>query len=256
MESLLHAREISCQTPVRSMVRELDRSMQCSPSGSFRRHCSDELSGKQHFGITEKRHWSDEMCGEQDSGISERRNRDLEGHLIEFSLTDYVVESLAANPALLHAKGGRPYLDYALRYDANVAFRQCTDITLSWSTLSADPLMVDALLNFGCDMNEKVQIYGSRTVWELYLDFLYENELQIKRCSEVTWLPINRGAAPIKRRTVSNRAYDFYDKDLKMTLLSMDRNLTGTFGEDEARAMCDAIEKNRRARRWWFWPFK
>lgn len=240
VESLLHMRETSCKAPVLRLLRELDRSMQ--------RHHS-----------TPRNHWANDICLNSQIDSFEYGNRDLIGHMIEFGLTDLVMESITANPALLGSKKGRPYLDYALHYDDRAGFWHISESSTFWSTLSGDFLMVETLLNFGCDVNEKIDIYKGRAVWDLYLAFLYENKLQSEWYGKVTWLLTNHGAAPIKRCTAAHGRLlpeSRVDKLERKTVLTMNQILTKAFGENEARAMCDAIEKNRRARRVWFWPFK
>lgn len=119
--------------------------------------------------------------------------------------------------------------------------------------------MVETLLSLGCDMNEKIEIYEGRTAWELYLALIYEYRLPSERYSRVTWLLINRGAMPIKsclvnKRTEDNSRYSrACDPAAALTMYDI---LNEVFGEDEARAMCDAIKKNKRAKVWWLWPLK
>lgn len=83
--------------------------------------------------------------------------------------------------------------------------------------------------------------------------------LSSERHSKATWLLINHRAAPIKSCLVWERIHErpkiYYQTERRVSL-SMYQILTNIFGEDEARAMCDAVEKNRRARKGWFWPFK
>lgn len=152
----INNRQDRIEEPGHSTYEWIDRSMQCPRS------------------VLNERHWSDEICGAQYHNTSEHGNRDLRGHVIEF--TDHVLESLTANPALLGAKKGRPYLDYVLRYDPATSFRHFEGVRVSWSTLSGDLLMVETLLDLGCDVNERINIYEGRTVWELYLAFIYEKK--------------------------------------------------------------------------------
>lgn len=243
-EGLLHMRKASQITSTADMLRVLDHSMQFISSG------------------TDETHWSNEVCHSQrlpGPNFAERRSRDLAGHLIEFGLIDHVMEILTANPDMLVAKQGRPYLDYALRFDEYALFRKETTPAIFWSDISTDAEMVKALLSKGCDVNESVFIYDGRTVWDLYLAFLYDNYLSGERYRQVTWLLIEHGARPIKSCAVGRKQQRMTAKYHEVVVyqmeLTMDQILSRVFGKDEATAMCKAIANNGRAGGWWFWPF-
>jgi hypothetical protein len=127
-------------------------------------------------------HWSNRACevpvrdGNSAfplaADLAERGNRNLVGHLIELNLIHPIKEALAFK---LPAKRGRPLLDYALRFNPNAAFRLQYPDSLFQS--SANPAMVELLLGMGCSVNEPVQIYKGRTVWDLYLAFISNQKI-------------------------------------------------------------------------------
>jgi hypothetical protein len=154
--------------------------------------------------------------------FAEHGNRDLVGHLIELNLIHPVKEALAIK---LPAKRGRPLLDYALRFDPYAAFRQCSYSMFQFPANA----MVELLLSRGCNVNEPIQIYKGRTVWDLYLAFLSNRDIQASRHCKTTWLLINHGAKPIRACVME---------------LSMKEILSSAFGEQEAEKMCERISKN------------
>lgn len=243
-EALLHMRKTSHSASTTGLLHVLDESM------------------THLFSRGESTHWSNEVCALQvrmPRNFAERGFRNLTGHLIEFGLADQVIEILATNPSALSTKPGRPYLDYALRYDTNAPFRSNDTPAVPWSSLSGDFAMVQALLDRGCDVNEKIYMYEGRTVWDLYLAFLYDNDLGKERYRKLTWLLIGHGARPISNCVVGEQKHErtakYRDTVIHNTKLSMVQILTKAFGGSEAEAMCEAIAKNGRASSWWFSRF-
>jgi hypothetical protein len=172
--------------------------------------------------------------------LADRGNKDLIGHLIELNLIQPVRAAMNANPS---TKFGRPYLDYALRYDRSASWRALRGESLG--QLSGHSAMVELLLNVGCDVNEPIHIYGERTVWDLYLAFLFAQERLERRHYKVTWLLINHGAKPIKTCAVGDPQ--------RQTEYSMKEVLASAFGDQEAENMCEQISKNEVGGGWWFW---
>jgi hypothetical protein len=245
-EALLHLRTIDFRhAPSASrLLHCLDKTMQCIYPNERRTHWSNVVSSR----------IVDPSSQLPKSNLAERGNRDLIGHLIEFGLTPYVKAALTGGTA---TKQGRPYLDYALRYDVKAGFRSdAQDSHLS--QLSGDPGMVKMLLSLGCGVNEPIHIYGGRTVWDLYLAFLFDHEIKDKRYCETTWLLINHGAKPIKACIVGKQEQQTTDKYRDVTFcntdLSMREILSSAFGEQEAEKMCERIARNGVDGRWWIWP--
>ena len=100
---------------------------------------------------------------------------------IQSRLTLYVTEKLDGNRNLLHAKEGRPFLDYALR--PNIV----TPTKLPHHVEYIDFDMVRMLLNKGANPNQSVSIYGNITVWGLFLLSCYERKDTSGSQSKGTW---------------------------------------------------------------------
>lgn len=244
-QALLHLGKIGggYDTSAAQLLQELDRVMQLVTCG-----------GPNHA------HWSNYIYGTYREVLETEEGgvRDLIGHLIEFNLLEPVKATIQTNPS---AKRGRPYLDYALRYNPKGSHRVilCDEL----SQLSGCPAMVEMLLGVGCDVNEPVLMYSGRTVWDLYLKFLSDRRIGDRRRCETTWLLINHGARPIKACVVGQ------PPDQKE--LSMKAILSGAFGLQEAENMCERISKNEVSKddvsqveiskdevgqgTWSFWPF-
>lgn len=103
--------------------------------------------------------------------------------------------------------------------------------------------MVELLLEVGGDVNEPVQIYAGRTVWELYLLFLSKRKIQSRQYCKTTWLLINHGAKPTKACVAG--------KQRGQTESPMKEILAKAFGEQEAENMCERISKNEVSGNWW-----
>jgi len=112
---------------------------------------------------------------------------------VQSRLVLYVKEKLDKNPNLLHAKSGRPLLDYALR--PNIV----TPTRLPQLIEFIDFDMVRLLLDKGSNPNKKVSIYGNITVWALFLLSCYEKKDTKNSQAKDTWfkaaeLMIRKGA--------------------------------------------------------------
>jgi hypothetical protein len=181
--------------------------------------------------------------------LEERGNRDLLGHLIELNLIHPAREALTAR---FPAKRGRPLLDYALRFNPLAVCR--------WGYPNStwhNPAMVELLLGKGYKVNDPIHIYGGRTVWDLYLAFLHNQQIHGGRSCKTTWLLINHGARPIKGCIVIAEKQlgtaDRHATALKEEL-PMKEILASAFGKEEAENMCERIAKNEPSGNWWSWP--
>lgn len=206
-------------------------------------------------------HWSnfvDNAGGREDS--IDLRTRDLLGHLIEFGLLPCVDAIISKDSSKLQTKEGRPYLDYALRYDPIAIYRsQAPARTL----LSPDPDMVSLLLEHGCDVNQVVSIFNSRTLFDLHLRFLYDINASDDTSRRIVWLLIKHGARSVKDRRVpkhtasSGTTARFHVQKHRQTLghdiISMEDMLAKCFGREEATMMCKQIAKNDAAESWLDW---
>jgi hypothetical protein len=242
-QALLHISRIGDEYDVSAarLLQELDQAMQLV----FGR-------GQEHWSNRASEGLGQESSDSRSLNLAERGNRDLVGHLIELNLIHPTREALIAKSP---AKRGRPLLDYALRFNRMAAHRiQYPDST--WH-FSANPAMVELLLSMGCNVNEPVHIYQGRTVWDLYIAFLSNQEIQGRRHCKTTWLLINHGAKPIRACAVGKQQQQttekFRDVTFRKTELSMKGILTKAFGEQEAQNMCEQISKNEANGGWWSW---
>lgn len=214
------------------------------------------------FDDSSHNHWTNNVCGASHTpdatglNLAEKGERDLVGHLIKLGLTSYVREAATTHPSLLKAKQARPYLDYALRYDARAQFRSEVDEGVL-AQYSGDPTMVELLLSLGCDPNQCVFIYRERTVWDFYLAFLFDNQIKDAKHRDATWLLVRKGAKPVKACVVGKQGQDttdrYRDVTFRKTELSMRDILSGAFGELEAENMCQCIAQNEQGGGWWSW---
>lgn len=245
-EALLDLRKIDTghTASAARLLQCLDTTMQCLSPGKYRAHWSNVMS----LGAGPLDH-----CNIPKSNLAERGNRDLTGHLIEFGLTPFVRDALSVRK---ETKQGRPYLDYALRYDVNAAFRS-DDLQDHLAQLSGDPAMVEMLLGLGCNVNEPIHIYEGRTVWDLYLAFLSDHELRHERYRKITWMLIEHGARPIRTCVVGKQEQQTTDRYRDVTFrnaeLSMREILSSAFGDQEAEDMCERTARNAVGGGWWGW---
>ena len=100
---------------------------------------------------------------------------------IQSRLVLYVKEKLDRYPNILFTKRGRPFLDYALRPIV------VTPTKLPQAIESIDFDMVRMLLDKGANPNQKVPIYGSITVWGLFLLSCYEKRYIKNPHAKDTW---------------------------------------------------------------------
>lgn len=108
-------------------------------------------------------HWTNARGGPRGTFFDEHNQSTFLGLAVQSRLKLYVNKKLEANPNLLQAKQGRPYLDYALRPNIE--------------TLSGLPHLIEfididlvrLLLNKGADPNQKVPICDNLSVWGIFL---------------------------------------------------------------------------------------
>ncbi|GIZ38534.1 hypothetical protein CKM354_000195000 [Cercospora kikuchii] len=183
----------------------------------------------------------------------ERGQRDFLSHLIELNNVSGVEALLSEDPARLKSKRGRPYLDYALRYSRNAEFRRrIGDIQNQELKNSA---MVEMLLSYGCKPNEKVWITGDRTVWDLFLAYLYDSrDSPHIDGREVAWQLILHGAVDVPRCEVSGTRQEvtakYQDVHIHSKAMTMEEILVAKFGREEATAMCKQVAANNHGRTW------
>lgn len=191
-----------------------------------------------------KLHWSNTILPGQHANSAEHGQRDFLGHLIQFGPESEVQARFRARSCITEEKKGRPYLDYALR--------QHGVRTGPGNTTKHHPGvgMVDMLLSLGCDVNEKVHIYGGRTVWDLYLAHIYElgpvlrdGEYQ----TDITWSLIRNGAQRVEKCTVEQTQPELTAKygDIvpRKRVLSMEQILAHVFEDHVAKDMTAAVAK-------------
>jgi hypothetical protein len=228
-QALLHLASIGDEydASAATLLQELDKAMQ-SARGQGQMHWSNV---------------STEMF-EGNPEFAEGGKRNLIGHLIEFNASHAVKAALNASPS---PKCGRPWLDYALRYNPYSLDRWHGGKRTLWQQFSGDPAMVELLLNVGCDVNEPIHIYQGRTVWEMYVAFLYDQKIRDGRHLKTTWLLINRGAKPINFffvREQMRKSTGPWNMIPHRAELSMKDVLARAFGEHEAENMCERVAKN------------
>lgn len=138
-------------------------------------------------------HWTNARDPPKGLYFDERNYNNFLALTVQSRLSLYVKEKLDKDRKLLHAKQGRPLLDYALRPT------MVTPIRLPQLVEFIDFDMVSLLLDKGANPNEKVSIYGNITVWGLFLLSCYEKKnIQDVQAKE-TWfraaeLMVRKGA--------------------------------------------------------------
>lgn len=152
------------------------------------------------------------------------------GHLTDADLLASVRRMLEDDPPCLLRKGGRPYIDYALR---NVHFDLSGRGPEGASLRRLE--MVEMLFRFGNTANDVAWPHENRTVWGVYLDYL-PGEFSMVWDREVAWALIHNGA---------RRAKDF--RTPEASSLSMAQVLSEVYRPGEARKMCAQIDKNSTA---------
>jgi hypothetical protein len=221
-------------TSAARLLQELDKAMQVIWSrGNKHWTNSDETNFDYHNRVF--------SIGLKERYLSELGQRDLLGHLIELNLFHPVRAAMMTN---LPAKQYRPYLDYALRHSSDAPHKRSRPKGF-WLQSSGDPEMVGLLLGMGCDVNEHIYEYSGRTVWDLYLAFLFQQDIKSERHRKTTWLLINHGAKPISTCLVVR------EPPWKRLELPMEQILSRAFGVEEAEKMCERIAKNEAG--WWSW---
>jgi hypothetical protein len=247
-EAFFHMRSISPGQECASLLKALDGGMQA-------------IYAQVDNGLC---HWSNHIVEDpssygnppldHDLDVTERGNRDLLGHMIELGLTTQVETFFKDDPNISNRKNGRPHLDYALRYKTSAPSK-----TEHPEELELALAMVNMLLEHKLDVNQKVDIHGGRTVWESYVYFIFDNDLKDGYRRKIAWLLIDHGAEQTDDRVLSvdhkkaprsNSHDDVVEVGLEMSnqygSFSVDWMLEQLFGEDEARAMQEAIVANSR----------
>lgn len=113
-------------------------------------------------------HWSNARDPPRGTYFDEHNQNTFLGLAVQSRLNLYVKKKLDANPNLLRAKRGRPYLDYAFRPNIK------TPTHLPHLVEFIDFDLVRTLLDKGADPNQKISIYGDISVWGIFL--LHINE--------------------------------------------------------------------------------
>jgi hypothetical protein len=247
-EAFIHLQDIPPRPSTLSLVYALDNGMQLLHTDLGLYHWSNHLvENPKSYQKPPRLH---------DLDVTERGGRDLLGHLIELGLTSHVEFLLRVSPTSLQSKKGRPYLDYALRYKANVPFRRDRP-----KEAMPDCAMIQLLLGQGCDVNEVVQIHGNRTLWDSYLYFIYAYpalRTNIECHRKAVWLLIGGGAKHIEGRVkpnVRDKLCEAHDsvrelETASVTLIPMQTMLAELFGAGEAEAMQQQVSKGNQA---WGW---
>ncbi|KAK1500532.1 hypothetical protein CTAM01_06467 [Colletotrichum tamarilloi] len=107
--------------------------------------------------------------------FQERNLKNFIGAAIQSRLSLYVKQKITQNKGQIQTKRGRPLLDYALRP---------TMVTPLQLPKQEGPVLatVQFLLENGADPNEKLEIYGGNTPWNLFLSGCYEHSLESDKC--------------------------------------------------------------------------
>jgi hypothetical protein len=250
-DALKHMRETPTTPSTLSLLYALDDGMQLLYADLGQLHWSNHLvEDPRSHETPPKLH---------DLDVTERGKRDLLGHLIELGLTPCVKVLLKSDSALLQRKEGRPYLDYALRFNVNTSFRL---LQVNPERHTPDCTMIELLLGEGCDVNEVVHMYGNRTLWDSYLYFIYTHSAvrtNIDCHLRAVWLLIDGGAEQTEGRVKPTGEDGFSSahddarevKTVTVPLVSMRIMLAELFGAQEAEAMQRQVSRNSRT---WAWP--
>ena len=115
-------------------------------------------------------HWSNARDPPRGTYFDEHNHNTFLGLAVQSRLNLYVKRKLEANPNIMQAKRGRPYLDYALRPNIR------TPSHLPHLVDFIDFDLVRTLLDKGADPNQKISIYGDISVWGIFL--LHINEMK------------------------------------------------------------------------------
>lgn len=222
--ALSHASDAPYDTLTRALMASLDQSMSRA--------------------VVDNHHWTNKAVAKpHDSArdIAEQGQRDFLGHSIEIGIASHALGMIKQDPTCLTRKDGRPYLDYALRFNDEVQHG---------AERLPIPTLVKSLLSYGLDVNQKVWICDGRTVWSLFLAFLYDIQLDTANAREVTWLLINHGADEVFQCEVAERSEfpmaKYRNVESKRKVLNMQQILIAVFGEDDAAAMCEVVTRNRK----------
>lgn len=124
-------------------------------------------------------HWTNARDPPRGTYFNEHNQNTFLGLAVQSHLNLYVEKKLEANPTLLRAKRGRPYLDYALRPNIK------TPSSLPFLVEFINFDLVRTLLNRGADPNQKIPIYDNISVWGNFL--LYINGIQSDSNTKDIW---------------------------------------------------------------------
>jgi len=260
-EGLLHAFDAPADSTTAKLIEELDHAMSKAYTCPRHVHWSNGINPT---GARERHGRTGESGVSVDLYVSEHGQRDYIAHLVQFSLLDEVKTRLAANPALVRNKKGRPYLDYALRCHAGT-FKGADERQRAWLVQRSRNLdMVEYLLGLGCDVNSPISIYDCHSIWYLYLRSLcLDSEHPMTRTTDqseekprqVTWRLIQHGTKDVQRcflesRPKSSAAAKYPHETVTQRKMSARDILVKIFGEDEGSSMHDAVLRNETVNSW------
>ncbi|KAK1624060.1 hypothetical protein BDP81DRAFT_465006 [Colletotrichum phormii] len=103
--------------------------------------------------------------------FKEKRQKNFLASSIQARLSLYAKHKINLDPDQVKKKSGRPLLDYALRP---------TTVTPLQLPTQEGPVgaMVEFLLRNGADPNQRIELYGGKTPWQLFLSVCYGHSLQ------------------------------------------------------------------------------
>ncbi|KXH24923.1 hypothetical protein CSIM01_09978 [Colletotrichum simmondsii] len=106
--------------------------------------------------------------------FKEKRQKNFLASAIQARLSLYVKHKIDMDLDQVHNKTGRPLLDYALRP---------TTVTPLELPTQEGPVgaMVEFLLQNGADPNQRIDLYGGKTPWQLFLSVCYGHSLQAEK---------------------------------------------------------------------------
>ncbi|KAK1466247.1 hypothetical protein CCUS01_01096 [Colletotrichum cuscutae] len=106
----------------------------------------------------------------------EKRQKNFLASAIQARLSLYAKHKIDIDPDRVHEKTGRPLLDYALRPTTVTPF----ELPTQEGPVGA---LVEFLLQNGADPNQRIDLYGGKTTWQLFLSVCYGHSLQAEKLS-------------------------------------------------------------------------
>ncbi|KAK1455767.1 hypothetical protein CMEL01_04527 [Colletotrichum melonis] len=106
----------------------------------------------------------------------EKRQKNFLASAIQARLSLYAKHKIDIDLDRVHEKTGRPLLDYALRPTTVTPF----ELPTQEGPVGA---MVEFLLQNGADPNQRIDLYGGKTPWQLFLSVCYGHSLQAEKLS-------------------------------------------------------------------------